>query len=95
MTLRNNKALVLGAGNVAAGNLVVTAAGNITQAANTTLIVGGDATFTATNGAINLNQANAFSGNVVLSNTGTSNVTLTNNGSSCRWATSASSRAIS
>ena len=58
----------------------MTAAGNITQVANTTLIVGGDASFTATNGAITLTQANAFTGNVVLSNTGTSNVTLTKNG---------------
>src|SRR5208282_2335566 len=70
VTLDNGKALVLGTSNVATGNLVVSATGTITQAANTTLAVGWTASFNATNGAITLNQANAFSGAVALNNAG-------------------------
>jgi len=79
VALNNGKALVLGTSSIASGNLVVSATGNITQAANTTLAVSGNATFSASNGAINLNQANLLSGDVFLSNTGANAVTVNNN----------------
>src|SRR5207245_8146909 len=80
VALNNNRALVLGTANVASGNLAVTATGNITQAANTTLTVGGTSSFSATNGAITLDKANAFTGPVALTNSGAKDVTLTYNG---------------
>jgi hypothetical protein len=80
VTLVNNRALTLGAVNIAAGNLAVTAAGDITQAANTALSVGGAASFNAANGSINLSGANALVGAVSLINSGANHtVTLTNN----------------
>src|SRR5262249_52307691 len=81
VTLNNNHAtaLILGTANVA-GNLAVLAGGNITQAANTTVAVGGASSFNAANGAITLDQANTFTGAVSLINTGANNVTLTYNG---------------
>src|SRR5262249_19519595 len=77
--LNNNRALLLGMVNVASGNLAVTASGNITQVANTTVTVGGASSFNATNGAITLDQANAFTGAVSLTNSGTNDITLNNN----------------
>ena len=77
VTLNNTKALVLGTSNVAAGDLFVSASGNISQAANTSVSVGGTAAFTASNGSISLTQSgNAFNGNVSLTNTGAGNVSL-------------------
>src|SRR5207302_4219861 len=74
-----NGTLQLSSASIASGNLVVTNTGNITQAANTTLTVGGTATFNATNGAITLDKANAFTGALALPNAGTNDVTLNNN----------------
>ena len=78
VTLSYNGPLVLGAGNIASGNLNVTNTANITQAANTTLAVGGTASFNTSNGVITLNQANAFTGAVALTNAGAFDVTLNN-----------------
>src|SRR5579885_3234721 len=78
-TLNNNRALILGAASIPTGNLTVTANGAISQAANTTLAVGGDASFSATGGAISLSNANALAGNVSLTNTGAYNVTVRDN----------------
>src|SRR5204863_116041 len=79
VALNNNRALVLGSASVS-GNLTVTANGSITQVASTSLTVAGTASFSATNGAMTLNQANTFSSPVALSNTGANNVTLSYNG---------------
>ncbi|HEX3314491.1 MAG TPA: hypothetical protein VHR72_06330, partial [Gemmataceae bacterium] len=79
--LTTNHALSLGNVTVGVGNLTVVAAGNITQVANASVnVVGGDASFNATNGAITLgNAGNAFNGTVSLANTGANNVTVRNN----------------
>src|SRR5262249_25012505 len=62
VSLSYNGALTPAAANIASGNLVVstTATGNITQAANTALAVGGSASFNAANGAISLGNANGL-----------------------------------
>ncbi|CAN0407466.1 unnamed protein product, partial [Phaeothamnion confervicola] len=79
VALTNNKSLALGAVNVT-GALTVTDTGNITQAGNAVIAASGNASFTATNGSIALTDANQFSGNVSLTNTGANTtVGLTNN----------------
>ena len=79
VALTNNRALALRGVNVA-GPLAVTAVGNITQAANTSIIAADVSSFSTTNGSITLGGANKLTGDVSLTNTGTNTtVSLTNN----------------
>ena len=78
ISVANNRSLILGAVN-AAGNLTVTAAGNVSQAANTVVVAAGVSAFTATNGGIALPAANSFGTSLQLSNSGTGNVTVNSN----------------
>ena len=77
VALTNAKALTLGVSTVG-GNLTVTTAGNLTQAANTVINVSAASTFNATNGAITLGGVNAFNGAVTLTSTGANSVTVRN-----------------
>ena len=62
VTLANSQDLSLGNITVSNGTLAIKDAGNITQAANTAATVSGNASFNATNGAINLSYSNTFNG---------------------------------
>ena len=69
----------LGNVSIAAGNLAITTLGNLTQAANTSLAVGGTTSLEADFGGITLNQANAFTGAVSLTTFLGLNVAVNNN----------------
>ncbi len=80
VVLNDVNALILGESAVGQGKLTVTSHGALTQAGSMSQAAGADeASFDAGAAVITLNKlANSFTGNVVLTNTGTNNVTLAN-----------------
>jgi len=72
--------LLLGTSNIGTGTLTVDAVGINQDGAITQAAAAGLASFDANAGAINLTQANTFTGDVSLNNSGANNVSVVNSG---------------
>ncbi len=95
VSVTNSLATNLGSSGLGSGSLTVVSGGAITEAGGVSQAAGaGTATFSAGAHSITLNQGNAFTGTVVLSNNGISGETLNNLGATVLGASNVGSGAL-